>query len=165
MRHASFALRSFLKSLIIERLELSEKYAGEDASALVGFRKGPNASRCGRGTDHRLRLCKSIASPVRCGSRGDGSTPWQVNDPCSGPQGLALDQQKDYLPQSRHVLAALLRPLHIAPELGAAGRGPQRSDPEFLKKPRGRSRPLTLAPICGAHRLHRSGVRNSDLER
>ena len=52
----------------------------------------------------------------------------------AGWQGLALEQQQDDLPQFRHVLAALLRELYIAPELGAAGRGPQRSDPQFIEE-------------------------------
>ena len=41
-------------------------------------------------------------------------------------QLASLDQQKDQLAQLRHVLAALLRELHIAPELRAAYRVPHR---------------------------------------
>ena len=50
-----------------------------------------------------------------------------------GQQGLAFDQQQDDLAQRRHILAVLVRALYIAPELGTADRGPQRSDPQILE--------------------------------
>ena len=80
-------------------------------------------------------------------------------------QRIALDQQQDDLPQLRHILAAFLRELYIAAELGAADRGPQRSDPQILEESVGGTISLPLAPIGGAHRLDRGGIGNSHLER
>jgi hypothetical protein len=51
-----------------------------------------------------------------------------------GRQRRGFNQQQDDLPQSRHILAAFLREFHIAPELGAGDRAPQRSDPQVFEE-------------------------------